>query len=230
SRFRAINSERRNNLSQHNGDTSSVLNRREFVRNTLAVGTSAALAAPFAQRQNTAAARPKAFELDEMTISQLQEGMKSGRFTARSLAEKYLSRINEIDKGGPRVNSVIEVNPEALAIADALDKERKAKGARGPMHGIPVLIKDNIDTADRMKTTAGSLALENSIAARDAFVVQRLREAGAVIIGKTNLSEWANIRYGDSTSGWRGRGRQEQHPHGLERASFVLTAACGREP
>jgi amidase len=158
-------------LNRCTGDTSSALNRRQFVRNTLAVGTSAALAAPFAEGQNTAAARPKAFELDEVTISQLQEGMKSGQFTAQSLAEKYLSRIDEIDKRGPRVNSVIEVNPDALAIADALDKERKAKGVRGPMHGSPVLIKDNIDTADRMKTTAGSLALEDLIAARDAFVV-----------------------------------------------------------
>ena len=208
-------------------ETSSVLNRRQFVRNSLTAGASAALVAPFAQMQNTAAPRPKAFELDEMTITQLQDGMKSGRYTARSLAEKYLSRIDEIDKRGPHVNSVIEINPDALAIADALDKERKTKGVRGSMHGIPVLIKDNIDTADRMKTSAGSLALQDSIAARDAFVVQRLREAGAVIIGKTNLSEWANIRSGHSTSGWSGRGGQTRNPYALDRNPCGSSSGSG---
>src|SRR5689334_976324 len=128
-----------NILNQPNGEASSALNRREFLRNSLAVGASATLGSSLAQTQS-AASPPKAFELEETTITQLQEGMKSGRFTARSLAEKYLSRIDEIDKRGPRINAVIEVNPDALQIADALDKERKAKGARGPMHGIPVLI------------------------------------------------------------------------------------------
>jgi amidase len=213
-------------LSQHSGEASSAINRREFVRNSLAVGASATLASSFAQ-QSATATRPKAFELDEMTIRQLQDGMKSGRFTARSLAEKYLSRIDEIDKRGPRVNSVIELNPDALTIADALDKERKGKGLRGPMHGIPVLIKDNIDTADRMKTTAGSLALQDSVAARDAFVVQRLREAGAVIIGKTNLSEWANIRSGHSTSGWSGRGGQTRNPYALDRNPCGSSSGSG---
>ena len=189
-------------MSRKKGDNS--LSRREFVHNSLAVAASAVLTAPLAHSQ-TSALRPKAFELDEITIAELQNGMKSGRFTARSLTEKYLSRIDEIDK---RINSVIELNPDALQIADALDKERKSKGARGPMHGIPILIKDNIDTADRMMTTAGSLALDGSIASRDAFVVQKLREAGAVIIGKTNLSEWANIRSSHSISGWSGRGGQ----------------------
>jgi amidase len=214
-------------MSPRKGDTSSIFNRRQFLRNSLAVGASATLVAPFAQKQSTAAERPKAFELDEMTISQLQDRMKSGRFTARALAEKYLSRIDEIDKHGARVNSVIEVNPDALVIADALDKERKAKGARGSMHGIPVLIKDNIDTADRMTTSAGSLALEGSIAARDAFVVQRLREAGAVIIGKTNLSEWANIRSGHSTSGWSGRGGQTRNPYVLDRNPCGSSSGSG---
>ena len=213
-------------MSPHNREYSSV-NRRQFVRNSLALGASAALVAPFVQKQSTPATRPKAFELDELTIAQLQDGMKSGRFTARSLTEKYLSRIDEIDKRGARVNSVIEVNPDALAIADALDKERKAKGVRGPMHGIPVLIKDNIDTADRMKTTAGSLALEASIASSDAFVVQRLREAGAVIIGKTNLSEWANIRSGHSTSGWSGRGGQTRNPYALDRNPCGSSSGSG---
>ena len=148
--------------------------------------------------------------LDEATIAQLQEGMASGRYTARGLVELYLRRIDEIDRSGPTLRSVIEVNPDALAIADALDAERRASGARGPLHGIPVLIKDNIDTADRMETTAGSLALEGSIAPRDAFVVERLRAAGAVILGKTNLSEWANFRStrrpaaGAAAAGWSG--------------------------
>jgi len=215
-------------LSQKNGENTSALNRREFVRNTLAAGASATLVAPFDQkRASTAASRPKPFELDEITITEMQNDMNSGRFTARSMAEKYLTRINEIDKRGPRINSVIEINPDALRIADALDKERKSKGARGPMHGIPILIKDNIDTADRMMTTAGSLALEGSIAARDAFVVQKLREAGAVIIGKTNLSEWANIRSSHSTSGWSGRGGQTVNPYALDRNPCGSSSGSG---
>ena len=148
----------------------------------------------------------KPFELDEITIAELQAGMKSGKFTARSLVEKYQERIDAIDKGRPRLNSVIELNPDALSIADELDQERKAKGPRGPLHGIPVLIKDNIATADRMMTTAGSLALVGAKPPKDSFVAQRLRAAGAVILGKTNLSEWANIRSSHSTSGWSGRG------------------------
>ena len=159
--------------------------------------------------------------------------MKSGKYTARSIVEKYLARIDEIDKRGPAINAVIEINPDALAIADALDKERTGKGARGPLHGIPVLIKDNIDTADRMMTTAGSLALSGSIAPRDSFVVQRLREAGAVILGKTNLSEWANFRSSHSTSGWSGRGGQTRNPYALDRnpcgSSSGSGAARGRE-
>src|SRR5205823_5766352 len=132
--------------------------------------------------------------------------MQSGKFTARSLAEKYLARIEAIDRQGPALRSVIEVNPDALALADVLDKERKEKGPRGPLHGIPVLIKDNIDTADRMATTAGSLALVGAKAPQDAFLVGRLRKAGAVVLGKTNLSEWANARCSYATSGWSGRG------------------------
>jgi amidase len=157
------------------------------------------------------------FELDETTVSAIQKGMKAGKFTARSLVEKYLARIHQIDKQGPAINSVIEINPDALAIASALDKERKAKGPRGPLHGIPMLIKDNLATADRMQTTAGSLALEGSIPPKDAFVARRLREAGAVILGKTNLSEWANFRSNHSTSGWSGRGGLTRNPYALDR-------------
>jgi amidase len=160
---------------------------------------------------------PKEFELEELTITELQDGMKAGRFTARSLVKAYLERIDEIDKHGPAVNSVIEINPDAVSIAEALDRERKDKGTRGPLHGIPVLIKDNIDTADRMMTTAGSLALLGSRPVQDSFVARKLREAGAVILGKTNLSEWANIRSNHSSSGWSARGGQTRNPYGLDR-------------
>src|SRR5262249_50773413 len=148
---------------------------------------------------------PAPFPLEEVTAAQLQDGMTSGRYTSRQIVEMYLRRIDEIDRNGPALHAVIEVNPDALAIADALDEERKAKAPRGPLHGVPVLIKDNIDTADKMLTTAGSLALEDSRPAKDAFLVERLRAAGVVILGKTNLSEWANFRSTHSTSGWSGR-------------------------
>jgi len=159
----------------------------------------------------------KDFELDELTIGDAQKAFQSGQYSSRSLTEKYLARIQEIDKAGPMVNSIIELNPEALEIADALDRERKAKGARGPLHGIPMVIKDNIDTADRMNTTAGSLALLGSRPANDAFVAAQLRKAGAVILGKTNLSEWANIRSSHATSGWSGRGGLTRNPYALDR-------------
>lgn len=167
------------------------------------------------------------FELDEITVSELQEGMKSGRLTSRSLVEKYTARIHEIDKQGPAVNAVIEMNPDGSSIAEALDRERQEKGPRGPLHGIPVLIKDNIDTADRMMTTAGSLALVGSKPPKDSAVVQRLRAAGAVILGKTNLSEWANIRSSHSTSGWSGRGGLTKNPYGLDRNPCGSSSGTG---
>jgi amidase len=185
-------------------------NRRHFLQASLLGAGAAAAAVP-------AADMIKPSELDELTIADLEDGMKSGKFTARSLAEKYLARIEAVDKRGPAVNSVIEINSDALAIADALDREWKAKGPRGPLHGIPVLVKDNIDTADRMATTAGSLALVGARPPHDAFVVRRLRKAGAVLLGKTNLSEWANIRSSNSTSGWSGRGGQTKNPYALDR-------------
>ena len=172
-------------------------------------------------------ALPAPFELEEMTVGEMQEGMRSGRYTARSLAEAYLGRIEAIDKRGPAINSMIELNPDALAIADGLDAERKQKGPRGPLHGIPIVIKDNIETADRMHTTAGSLALADSIAQRDAFVAQRLRESGAVIIGKTNLSEWANFRSTHSTSGWSARGGQTRNPYSLDRNPCGSSSGTG---
>jgi len=167
------------------------------------------------------------FELDEITISDLQDGMKSGKFTARFLVEKYSSRIDDVDQRGPAINSVIEMNPDALWIAAALDQERKAKGPRGPLHGIPVLIKDNIDTADRMMTTAGSLALVGSKPSKDSFVAEKLRASGAVILGKTNLSEWANIRSSHSTSGWSGRGGLTKNPYALDRNPCGSSSGSG---
>src|ERR1700723_231489 len=153
--------------------------------------------------------------------------MKSGKFTARSITEKYLARIEAVDARGPALRSVIETNPEALAIAEALDREGQGKGPRGPLHGIPVLIKDNIDTADRMMTTAGSLALVGAKPPEDSFVVRRLRAAGAVILGKTNLSEWANIRSSHSTSGWSGRGGLTKNPYALDRNPCGSSSGTG---
>src|SRR5580692_6467339 len=208
---------------------STSLPRRYFLQTSVLAGVSAAAMPTLAGARDVACpAQPpeiKPFELDEITIADLQAGLASGKFSARSITEKYLARIEEIDKQGPAINSVIEVNPEALAIADALDKERNR--ARGPMHGIPVLIKDNIDTADRMQTTAGSLALLGSKPTRDSFVAQKLRESGAVILGKTNLSEWANIRSSHSSSGWSGRGGQTLNPYALDRNPCGSSSGSG---
>lgn len=157
-----------------------------------------------------------AFELDEESVSSLQKKMSNGKYKAEQLTKLYLDRIDAIDRKGPLLNSVIEINPDALSIAKAMDEERKAGKLRGPMHGIPILIKDNIDTADKMQTTAGSIAMEGHIAVRDAFVVKKLREAGAVILGKTNLSEWANFRSTHSCSGWSSRGGQTKNPYTLD--------------
>src|SRR5688500_17588431 len=170
---------------------------------------------------------PQRFELDEMTAAQMQEAMASGRYTARHLVELYTARIEEIDRRGPTLRSVIELNPDALAIADALDAERKAGKVRGPLHGIPILIKDNIDTGDRMLTTAGSLALDGAPAPHDAFIVERLRAAGVVLLGKTNLSEWANFRSTKSTSGWSARGGQVRNPYVLDRNPCGSSSGTG---
>src|ERR1035437_1611933 len=170
-----------------------------------------ALAAAFA-------ARAAEFPFAEATIDDLQARMSAGTLTAHTLTAAYLAGIAEIDQAGPKLNAVIELNPDALAIADALDAERKAGHVRGPLHGIPVLIKDNIATADRMETTAGSLALVGANPPRDAYLVTRLREAGAVLLGKTNPSEWANFRGERSVSGWSGRGGQTHNPYVLDRS------------
>ena len=175
-----------------------------------------------------AMARPAAaapFELEEATIAALQDGMRAGRWTARSIAGQYLARMAAVDRN--RLRAVVEVNPDALAIAARMDAERQQGRVRGPLHGVPVLVKDNIDTADRMATTAGSLALEGSIARRDAFVVERLRAAGAVILGKTNLSEWANFRSSHSNSGWSARGGQTANPYALDRNPCGSSSGSG---
>jgi len=206
--------------------------RREFLQQ-VGRSTSWAIASPmlsrFADEPNQKTSRPvvEPFEWEEATITQLQEGMQIGKLTARALVENYLSRIEAVDKHGPAVNAVIELNPDALSIAAALDEERRTKGPRGPLHGIPILIKDNIDTADRMMTTAGSLALVGSIPAKDSFVAERLREAGAVILGKTNLSEWANFRSSHSTSGWSGRGGLTRNPYVLDRNPCGSSSGSG---
>jgi amidase len=206
--------------------------RRSFLQTTLLGGVAATLSPALSAAREVSRTPPqpadvKPFELDELTIAALRDGLTSGQFTARSLVGKYTARIDEIDKHGPALNSVIELNPDALSIADALDQERKAKGPRGPLHGIPVLIKDNIDTADRMMTTAGSLALIGSKPPKDSFVAQKLRAAGAVILGKTNLSEWANIRSSHSTSGWSGRGGLTKNPYALDRNPCGSSSGSG---
>jgi amidase len=201
--------------------------RRRFLQTGLLGAAVAALPFDQGKAEDKAAGKVELSELEEMTIADLQEGMKSGKHSARSLAEKYLARIEAIDRKGPALNSIIETNPDALDIAEALDKERKANGPRGPLHGIPLLIKDNIDTGDRMATTAGSLALVGARPPEDAFLVRRLREAGAVILGKTNLSEWANIRCSYSTSGWSGRGGLTKNPYALDRNPCGSSSGSG---
>jgi amidase len=207
---------------------SRVTTRRAFLASGVGIG-AASLGFPALSHQAGAepAQRPASFELDELTIADLQAGMRSGKFTSRSLVESYLQRIAAIDGQGPAINSVIELNPEAGSIADLLDAERESKGPRGPLHGIPVLIKDNIGTADVMMTTAGSLALIDFSPAKDSAVARRLRTAGAVILGKTNLSEWANFRSSHSSSGWSGRGGQTRNPYALDRNPCGSSSGSG---
>jgi amidase len=201
-------------------DDSGSISRRSFVAATLAAGALMGTGATpvLARIANVGARRPRpgAMEgdVEEKSIRELQQAMQSGATTSRALVEAYQKRIGAMDHD---LRSVLELNPDALAIADALDAERKSKGARGPLHGIPILIKDNIATADKMQTTAGSLALVGARVPRDAFVAQRLRDAGAVILGKTNLSEWANFRSTHASSGWSGRGGQCRNPYALDR-------------
>src|SRR5690606_21348635 len=199
------------------------MERRDFLQRAAVAG--AAALTPHASR----AAQPQvpAFAFEESTVATLQDRMAAGAVTARQLTEACLARIAAVDRSGPRLNSVIEVNSDALDIADARDRERAAGTIRGPLHGIPVLIKDNIDTADRMKTTAGSLAMVDARPPRDAFIVARLREAGAALLGKTNLSEWANFRSSHSTSGWSARGGLTRNPYALDRNACGSSTGSG---
>jgi amidase len=199
------------------------MKRREFVK----LGMLASLGAMTGGGAMAATVKSGGVNIVEVGAADLQAAMTAGKITSRQLVKLYLARIKAIDKSGPRLNSVIELNPEAEAIAAALDKERKAKGPRGPLHGIPVLIKDNIATADKMQTTAGSLALVGSKPPRDAFIVKQLRDAGAVIIGKTNLSEWANMRSTRSTSGWSARGGLTRNPYALDRNTSGSSSGSG---
>jgi len=195
------------------------MKRRDFVRIGLATSVAAVAGNGSAvlPAKSGEAAGAFSMELSEATVAQLQAAMAAGKLSAHSLAAHYLKRIAEIDKAGPRLNAIIEINPDALKIADELDRERREKGPRGPLHGIPVLIKDNIATADRMNTTAGSLALSGIRPPHDSHVAAQLRAAGALILGKTNLSEWANMRSPRSTSGWSGRGGLTLNPYALDR-------------
>src|SRR5438093_2900804 len=198
------------------------MDRRDFLRR----GAIAGSAAVTTTNRNIAFVQ-QVFELEESTIADLQRGMQEGRWTARTISEAYLARIEQLDQQGPALHSILETNPDALAIADELDRERRAKGPRGPLHGIPVLLKDNLDTADRMTTTAGSLALEGSVAAQDSTVAKRLREAGAVLLAKTNLSEWANFRSEHGSSGWSARGGQCRNPYVLDRNPCGSSSGSG---
>ena len=205
------------------------MKRREFLQAT-AASCVLSLANPIstiATENIETHAPPPAFELDELTIADLQQALQSGKYTSKQLVEKYSDRIKDVDRNGPALSAVIEMNPDAESIAADLDRERKERRVRGPLHGIPILLKDNIDTRDRMMTTAGSLALVGSKPERDAFIAMRLREAGVVILGKTNLSEWANFRSTKSTSGWSARGGQTKNPYSLERNPCGSSSGSG---
>jgi amidase len=213
------------------------MQRRSFLKTgSLAGLTLSSLAlstyssTPSLQKSNDGAAKtadPDDFLLNEVTIDILQQKMQNKEYSSRYITESYLKRINDIDKNGPKLNSVIELNPDALSIADAMDKERASGKVRGQLHGIPVLIKDNISTGDKMHTTAGALAIADNIYKEDAFIIKKLREAGAVILGKTNLSEWANFRSTHSTSAWSSRGGQTKCPYVLDRNPSGSSAGSG---
>ncbi|MCX2575236.1 amidase [Pedobacter sandarakinus] len=207
------------------------MNRRNFIKSSSAAGLLATIAVPASasliNEHSESNDFRDDFDLNEMTISQLQDFMKTGKTSSKALTKAYLKRIEQIDRNGIKLNAVIEINPDALTIATAMDDERKNGKIRGMLHGIPVLIKDNINTADKMQTTAGALALAGNIATEDAFIVKKLRAAGAVILGKTNLSEWANFRSTRSCSGWSSRGGQTKNPFILDRSPSGSSSGSG---
>jgi amidase len=204
----------------------SDISRRDFVAATAALSAASSLPLRGLERLTRHAELP-APPLAERSIAELSAMLARGEITSRALTQQYLDRIAEMDHSGPSLHAIIETNPDALTIADARDAELKNRRLKGPLHGIPVLVKDNIDTADRMTTTAGSLALEGSIASRDAHIVTRLRDAGAIILGKANLSEWANFRSTHSSSGWSGRGGQARNPYALDRTPSGSSSGSG---
>lgn len=204
------------------------MDRRSFLYKSVSGVLAASEAASAAQRGKKIPELEAApLSLEEISVSELSRQMTIGLMTSEIICAKYLQRIEDIDRKGPALRAVIETNPDALEIARSLDAERKAKGARGFLHGVPVLIKDNIETGDKMQTTAGSLALEGAPAAQDSYVAQQLRAAGAVILGKTNLSEWANFRSTHSVSGWSGRGGQTKNPYALDRNPSGSSSGTG---
>jgi amidase len=203
------------------------MDRRNFLHSAVLLGAARTLPAGLSAPEAAQSAAVQSFELDEATIASLSAGMASGKWTARGITEQYLARIDAVDRAGPMINSIIELNPDALRIADQLDIERRERGPRGPLHGIPVLVKDNLDSGDQMRTTAGSLALADTRAPRDSTVVANLRRAGAVLLGKTNLSEWANYRSTSSTSGWSGRGGLTRNPYVLDRNACGSSSGSG---
>jgi amidase len=202
------------------------LPRRQFIQRGALAGVASTLVGARAAAQEPAPRPDAPFPFEEATIADLRKRMDSGSLSARDLTAAYLERIAALDQAGPRLRSVLETNPAALAAAEAMDAERRTKGPRGPLHGIPVLLKDNIDSTEQ-SNSAGSLALEGSRPARDAFLVERLRAAGAVILGKTNLSEWANIRSTRSTSGWSARGGLCKNPYALDRNPCGSSSGSG---
>ena len=209
------------------------MNRRNFLKNSATVGVLSTVSLSAAATITTPLNEldllnlADQFELNEITIKELQVKMQEGKISSKTLTQMYLKRIADIDKSGPKLNAIIELNPDALAIATKMDEERKQGKIRGPLHGIPILIKDNINTGDKMQTTAGSLALVGNIASADAFIVKKLRAAGAVLLGKTNLSEWANFRSSRPTSGWSSRGGQTKNPFILDRSPSGSSSGSG---
>jgi amidase len=212
------------------------MNRNKFLKNTLYAGLLISQKDPisnFSKKEGNLKTdikdnlKIKAFELDETTIPILQNKMEKGEYTSYKITQLYLKRIAEMDKAGPKLNAVIEINPDALEIAKSMDQERKAGKIRGPLHGIPILVKDNISTGDKMMTTAGALAMKGHIAQEDAFIIKQLRKSGAVLLGKTNLSEWANFRSSHSTSAWSSRGKQTKCPYVLDRNPSGSSSGTG---
>jgi amidase len=210
------------------------MNRRKFLQTgsltgigLTAAGLGSLQASGMLQRDNSNSRIPPVFNLEEISITDLQKKMQQNEATSVSITKAYLDRIKQIDRQGPKLNTVIEINPDAISIAERMDSERKQGKIRGALHGIPILVKDNINTGDQQMTTAGSLALLGNRAKEDAFIMHQLREAGVVLLGKTNLSEWANFRCSHSTSGWSSRGGQTKCPYILDRNPSGSSAGSG---